>query len=51
MFENKTGFPGVILVVLTFKTREMEKHEVEKLLLAKFAYKLTHDYDKANDLL
>ena len=57
MFENKTGFPGVILVVLTFKTQKMEKREVEKLLLAatgrlyKFAYKLTHDYDRANDLL
>ena len=35
----------------------MEKHELEKLLLAamgqlyKFAYKLTRDYDRANDLL
>ena len=35
----------------------MEKHEIEKLLLAgmgelyKFAYKLTRDYDRANDLL
>ena len=35
----------------------MEKHEIEKLLLAEmgelyqFAYKLTHDYDRANDLL
>ena len=35
----------------------MEKHEIEKLLLAgmgelyQFAYKLTRDYDRANDLL
>ena len=35
----------------------MEKHEIEKLLLAgmgelyKFAYKMTRDYDRANELL